>query len=233
MLLIRWLTACIVAKNSPRPTAQDYLTRSPHRAPKVFRRLRRNCDIAVAAVIGSGTIVGAGLDGSGAGAGGGDDDEEYDVNLARVRVSLEAFDLLLMIDKLRADDVIVGAELLPLLMSLMSKGLSTSSSSAPAAAAAASKLARKANAKTLRCFGCFYMHRFVASLDDLTFAESVDAVVGIVHDIVLEEINANSSGVLPAENRCCEYAVRVLHEVRRAQDAYVALAQQQREFQCH
>ena len=197
---------------------EDYLKRSPHRAPKVFRRLRRHCDAAVLSVVGSSTHVGVVeiVDESIGDDETEDEEKEHNVNLARVRVSLEAFDLLLMIDELRADDVIVGAELLPLLAGLMSKGIESSSPS-PSAAAAAAASRKRENARILRCFGCFYMYHFISSLDDLTFAENIDAVVGIVHDIVRNEIreNASSGGVLPADNRCCQYAVRVLHEIVR------------------
>ena len=73
---------------------EDYLKRSPHRAPKVFRRLRRHCDAAVLSVVGSSTGVGFEIIDDDAVGGDETDDEEkeHNVNLARVRVSLEAFD---------------------------------------------------------------------------------------------------------------------------------------------
>ena len=190
---------------------EDYLKRTPHRAPKVFRRLRRHCDGAIANVTRAGVPAAAAADGAKP-----EDDEDgrvYNVDVARVRVSLEAFDLLLMIDALRGDDVIVGAELLPLLMGLMRQSASARGRARDAPPSTPPRPGA-GGGNLLRCFGCYFTYRFLSSLDDLTFASQVDEIVAIVHEVVAVEVaRIGRAGALPRESSCCKYAVRVLHQV--------------------
>ena len=194
---------------------EDYVQRSPHRAPKILRRLRRNCDAAITSAASQGGYIASSSSKTREKSSDDasdkvghiiieEDEKEYNVALARIRLSLEAFISIIMLDSVQGDDAVVGIELFPILLRLMKFG--TNSTAVP------TSKGRNKNMHSILCrLGCNFAHLFIARLCDLTFADKIDETASLVRDII--DCESTTDDVLPEENENCRQAIKVFRMI--------------------